>query len=410
MKIFDVAVIGAGPAGIFSALTAAKQGRQVILLEKNEIIGRKILATGNGRCNLTNKNIDVLQYHGANPEFIKQILSAFDQYKVMEYFESLGIILKEEDNGRIFPRTNQAASVVEALDYELKKTKVNVETGALVKNIHYEKNWLLSGQGATGDFKIEAQNLILTTGGKASFQFGSSGDGLFWSEKLGHTIVLPHPALTPLETVESWPKDIQGLRIEGIAKLTADGKIISQSQGDILFTHFGLSGPAIMKLAREVGLLLPTKKIEVHIDVIPEETEKSLDKKIETILNANGAKEVKNALAGIIPAELIKTILINLTIDPEKKSSRISKLERISIVGVLKNLTLTISKTRPFKEAQVTAGGVDAEEINAKTLESKKIPHLFFAGEIIDVDGDSGGFNLQWAWSSGYLAGLSASR
>ena len=410
MKTFDIAIIGAGPAGIMAAITAAKQGRKVILLEKNEIIGRKILATGNGRCNLTNKNIDVSNYHGANPEFIKQILSAFDQYKVTEYFESLGVILKEENNGRIFPRTNQASSVVEALDYELKKLKVSVETKASVKNIHYEKNWLLSGQKTTGDFKIEAKNLILTTGGKASFQFGSSGDGLYWSEKLGHTIIFPHPALTPLETVESWPKNIQGLRIEGTVKLTADGKIISQSQGDILFTHFGLSGPAIMKQARNVGLLLPTKKIEVHIDAIPEETKKELDKKIETILNVNGAKEIKNALAGIIPVELIKTILINLAIDPEKKSSRISKLERVSVVGVLKNLTLTISKTRPFKEAQVTAGGVDAKEIDAKTLESKKIPHLFFAGEIIDVDGDSGGFNLQWAWSSGYLAGLSASK
>ncbi|MCX6779106.1 MAG: NAD(P)/FAD-dependent oxidoreductase [Candidatus Magasanikbacteria bacterium] len=410
MKIFDIAIIGAGPSGIMAAITAAKLGKQVILLEKNEIIGRKILATGNGRCNLTNKNIDVSRYHGANPKFIQQILSNFDQFQVMEYFESLGVVLKEEDNGRIFPRTNQASSVVEALDYELKKMQVNIETSALVKNIQYEKNWIISGEHQEKKFQIEAKNLILTTGGKATFQLGSSGDGLFWSSKLGHTIIPPAPALVPIETVETWPKNIQGLKIEGVAKIVADEKQISESQGDILFTHFGLSGPAIMKQSRIISLLIPTQKVEIHIDVIPEATEKILDKKIETILNANGAKSVKNALAGFVPGDLMNTVLLNLEIDPDKKSSRISKLERTSIVKGLKDVTLTVRETRSFKEAQVTAGGISAEEINAKTLESKKIPHLFFAGEIIDVDGDSGGFNLQWAWASGYLAGTSASK
>jgi len=408
MKIFDIAIVGAGPAGIMAAITAAKKGKRVILLEKNNIIGRKILATGNGRCNLTNKNIDVARYHGANPEFIKQILSVFDQYKVMEYFESLGVILKEEDNGRVFPRTNQATSIVEALNYELKHLRVTIETNALVKKIKYKKNWIVAGIRPAGDFQIEAKNLIITTGGKATFQFGSSGDGLFWSEKFGHTIISPQPALVPLETVETWPKNIQGLRIEGMAEVIADGITISKSYGDILFTHFGLSGPAIMKQSRNVSLLLPTKKVVMRIDTIPEETEKNLDKKIEIILNLNGAKSVKNALSGFIPAELINIILVNLLIDSEKKSSRVSKLERTAIIKGLKNVILTISKTRSFKEAQVTAGGVAAEEIDTKTLESKKVPHLFFAGEIIDVDGDSGGFNLQWAWSSGYLAGFSA--
>lgn len=410
MKIFDIAIIGAGPAGIMAAITAAKLGRQVILLEKNDTIGRKILATGNGRCNLTNKNIEAIRYHGANPEFITGVLAIFNQYQVMEYFESLGVILKEEDRGRIFPRTNQASTVVEALDYELKRLNVEIWTNFLVKNIKYEKKWIIGGENSQENLQIEAKNLILTTGGRATFQLGSSGDGLYWSEKLGHSVIPLQPALVPLETIETWPKNIQGLRIEGTTKILADDKIISESQGDILFTHFGLSGPAIMKQARNVNLNSSAKKIEIQIDVIPEETEKSLDKKIETILNNNGAKTVKNALAGIVPAELINTILINLSIDTDKKSSRISKQERSIIVKTLKNLTLTIAKTRSFKEAQVTAGGIPAEEINSKTLESKKIPHLFFAGEIIDVDGDSGGFNLQWAWSSGYLAGLSASK
>lgn len=408
MKIFDVAIIGAGPAGIFSALTAAKQGASVVLLEKNQILGRKILATGNGRCNLTNKNIAVSRYHGATPEFIQSVLSTFSQFQVMEYFESLGVLLKEEDNGRIFPRTNQASSITEALNFELQKPQINIRTNFLVKGIQPGTVWTISGLHEDQKICLQAKNLILATGGKASFILGSSGDGLFWAEKLGHSIITPHPALAPLETIETWPKEIQGLRFEGTAKTISDGKIILESFGDILFTHFGLSGPAIMKHARYINELPAKTKIELHLDAIPEETEKTLDKKIEAILNANGAKAVKNALAGVVPAELMLMVLKNLSIDEDKKSSRISKQERTKIVGGLKNIVLVISKTRPFKEAQVTAGGVDSKEINSQTLESKKIPHLFFAGEIIDVDGDSGGFNLQWAWSSGYLAGLSA--
>lgn len=410
MKIFDVAIIGAGPAGIMAAITATKNGRSVVLLEKNNIIGRKILATGNGRCNLTNKHIDVSRYHGASPEFIKPILETFTQFQVMEYFESLGVLLKEEDRGRIFPRTNQASSITEALNFELQKLQVTLKTNFLVKGIQPGDIWTVNGIEGEQKTSIQAKKLILATGGKASFQLGSSGDGLFWAEKLGHTIITPHPALVPLETVETWPKDIQGLRFEGTARTVSEGQILLESSGDILFTHFGLSGPAIMKHARSVGEVAPGKKIEIHLDAIPEETEKSLDKKIETILNSNGAKAIKNSLAGVVPAELMITILKNLKIDPDKKSSRVSKQERLLIVKGLKNIVLTISKTRSFKEAQVTAGGIDTQEINPQTLESKKIPGLFFAGEIMDVDGDSGGFNLQWAWVSGYLAGISASK
>lgn len=410
MKIFDIAIIGAGPAGMMAAITAAKQGASVILLEKNQILGRKILATGNGRCNLTNKNISVERYHGANPDFINKILTSFTQFQVMDFFESLGVILKEEDKGRIFPRTNQASSVTEALYFELQKFQVVIKTDFLVKKIEPNNPWVIDGLTGQEKLSFQAKNLILATGGKASFHLGSSGDGLFWAEKLGHTIVATHPALVPLETKESWPKDIQGLRFEGTAKTIVDGKVLLESFGDILFTHFGLSGPAIMKHARCVSELPAKTKIEIHLDAIPEENEKSLDKKIEIILNSHGAKAVKNALAGVVPAELLNTVLKNLEIDPDKKASRISKPERNLIAKNLKNLILTVSQTRSFKEAQVTAGGLDVKEINPQTLESKKIPRLFFAGEIIDVDGDSGGFNLQWAWSSGYLAGLSAAQ
>lgn len=303
-------------------------------------------------------------------------------------------------------RTNQASSVVEALNHELLRLHVAIKTDCLVTGIEYSTNWVIN---IDDNSPIDAKRLILATGGKAAHQFGSSGDGLYWAQKLGHSPTPIHAALVPLETVELWPQDIQGLKIEGIAKVVVKDIVLSQKTGDILFTHYGLSGPAIMDLARTVASLDNTNKVEIHIDAIPEETSESLNKKIEQIFNSNGTKSVKNALAGVVPINLIATILINLSIDTDKKAARISRLERLAIVKTLKDLILTVSKPRPLKEAQVTAGGIPAHEIDAKTMQSKIVPNLFFAGEIIDVDGDSGGFNLQWAWASGSLAGQSAS-
>lgn len=405
--MYDVAIIGAGAAGIMAALSASKNSKSVILIEKNQIIGRKILATGNGRCNLTNSNTDVSRFHGAEPSFIGNVLSQFDQIKTMQYFESLGLILKEEDNGRIFPRTNQASTVVDALSHELNRQKVTVKTNCLVKEIKHDGTWKIR----TEDNKeILAKKLILTTGGKAAHQLGSSGDGLFWIEKLGHTVTPIHAALVPIETVESWPKDIQGLKVEGTAHVVVDGKIIDQKHGDILFTHYGLSGPAIMGLSRTIAPLLEKSKVLIKIDAVPEEDNNSLDEKIKKIFSLNGVKSVKNALAGMVPANLVLAILKNLSINPDKKSAEISRSDRQIIVEALKSLTLTVSKTRPLKEAQVTSGGILSSEIDPETMRSKIIPDLYFAGEIIDVDGDSGGFNLQWAWSSGHLAGENTSR
>lgn len=403
--MYDIAIIGAGPAGIMAALAASNNSKSVVLIDKNDIIGRKILATGNGRCNLTNRNIDASRYHGANPDFIKHVLFEFDQNKTMEYFESLGLILKEEDKGRVFPRTNQASTVLDILIHELKLKKIEIKTNCLVRGIERNGNWKIRIENGS---EILAKNLILTTGGKASHQLGSSGDGLFWIEKLGHKVTPIYAALVPVETVETWPREIQGLKIEGTASVVANGNKVIQKSGDILFTHYGLSGPAIMGLSREIAPLLDGSKVEIHIDAIPEEEASSLDKKIEKIFSANGTKSVKNALAGIVPLNLVLTILKNLSFNPDKKAAEVSKIDRKTIVSTLKDLTLTVSKVRPLKEAQVTSGGICESEIDEKTMQSKIVPNLYFAGEIIDVDGDSGGFNLQWAWSSGYLAGKSA--
>ncbi|MCX6810016.1 MAG: NAD(P)/FAD-dependent oxidoreductase [Candidatus Berkelbacteria bacterium] len=404
---YDVAIIGAGPAGIMAAITAKQNGASVILIEKNEAIGRKILATGNGRCNITNKFAKVENYHGSSPEFIKNVLSAFDQHKTMKFFDDLGLILKEEDRGRMFPRTNQAASVVDILAHELERLKVDIKLNAEVKKIEKNDGWeIVLADGS----KINSGKLILTTGGRAAHQFGSSGDGHFWMKNIGHKVEDIYAALVPLETKETWVTDVQGLKVEAQASFFVDEKLVSQKSGDLIFTHFGLSGPAIMSQAGIIAPFVGNKTVQVKLDFIGEKSAKELDEMIAKIFNSSGAKSTKNALVGLVPAKLIPIILHESKISDNKIAAEISKIQREEIVKNLKSLTLNISKLRPLKEAQVTRGGISTDEINSETLESKKIKGLYFAGEIMDVDGDSGGFNLQWAWSSGHLAGKSCTK
>jgi len=412
--IYDIAVIGGGAAGLMSAVIASQSKKSVILIEKNIDLGRKILATGNGRCNLTNRLTNVSRYHGGNTTFIESVLKQFDQFKTIRFFEDLGLVLKEENLGRIFPRTDEAKSVVDALAYELKKNNVEISFNNQVRKLEILK----LAKGETSLFKItlenstqiQAKNVILTVGGQASPQFGSTGDAYFWLKNFGHTITPLYPALTPIETIETWPKEIQGLKIEGKVTATVDSKVVNEKNGDLLFTHFGISGPAAMAQAAAIGPYLNKSDIKIHIDLFPDQSVSDVDEIIKKIIDSNGAKQIKNTLFGLIPSRLAPIILTNLNIDPDKKSAEISKNNRLEIAKTLKNITLTVSNTRSFKEAQVTHGGVNLDEVNSETMESKIITGLYLAGEILDVDGDSGGFNLQWAWSSGHLAGTNASR
>lgn len=402
---YDIAIIGAGPSGIMAAITAARKGKRVLLLEKNPAIGRKILATGNGRCNITNKKVTANNFHGGNSEFISNVLDSFSNIETMNFFENLGLVLKEEDRGRMFPRTNQAKSVVEILEHELKNLNVDIQTTTEIKSIDKNDCWIMkTADGNT----FESQRLILTTGGKAAHQFGSSGDGIFWAMKLGHKIEPIFAALVPIEVTEEWVKRIQGIKVEAKASFYADDKIVSEKAGDLIFTHYGLSGPAIMSQSREIAPLLD-KNVEVKIDFIADKSEKELDDLIRKIFENNGAKTTKSALAGLIPMNLIPVILDQSYVSDDLKCAGVSKSQRAEIVKNLKSLTFKVTKIRPLKEAQVTRGGVNVSEVN-NNLESKIVPSLFFAGEMLDVDGDSGGFNLQWAWSSGYLAGESAAK
>jgi hypothetical protein len=406
MNKYDIAIIGAGAAGSMAAIWASKNGKSVVLIERNQQIGRKILATGNGRCNITNLKASSKNYFGAPSSFVDSVLKQFDPKDAIKYFESLGIILKEEDNSRIFPRNNQAESVVSALSEEITRSNIDLKLNSLARRIEKNDNWhvkLDSGE------EIISEELIVTTGGKSSHQFGSSGDGYFWAEKLGHKIVPTFPALTPIEIKENWVKMAQGIKLEGRVSVILNDKEINSKTGDLIFTHFGVSGPAVMAQARFIAPLIG-KNVKLHIDLYPDRDFKSLLTSLNSIIDVNGAKSIKNCLGGMIPNNLANLIIENLEINPDKKSAEISKIDREKIIKTLKNIELTPIQTRSFKESQVTRGGIDSAEINQETLESKIVAGLYFAGEIIDVDGESGGFNLQWAWSSGYVAGVSASK
>jgi len=311
----------------------------------------------------------------------------------MDFFRGLGLLLKEEDEGRIFPRTNQASSVVEVLRRKLASNKVDFALSAQVSAIERSAVWNISTiDGAT----CQSDSLLISTGGRAAHQLGSTGDGLSWARKLGHRLVPTHAALVPLETNETWPAEIQGTRVEARSWATAGGETVTEASGDLLFTSYGVSGTSILAQAGRIASALYEGPVTLHIDLFPDMTQEQLADTISSFLSAIPDLTVEDVLVGLLPANMIPVVL------------KLAEQRTTPVEAVLKDLTLTISKLRPLKEAQVTAGGVTADVIDPLTMQSKLIPGLHFAGEIIDVDGDSGGFNLQWAWSSGYVAGISA--
>jgi len=403
MNNYDVAIVGAGPSGILAAISAAEHHASVILIDKNNHIGRKILATGNGRCNITNRDIRASHYHGRNPKFTEAVFAQFTGQQTRVFFESIGVILKEEDRGRLFPRTNQASTVVDALEHKLLDLKIDVRTNFNIKNIQDKNGWDITPENGQ---VIHSQKLIIATGGRAAHHFGSSGDGLFWIKNLGHTIEPIYASLVPLETVETWPNDIQGLKIKARVYSVVNNERVTEKDGDLLFTHYGLSGPAIMGVARDLSD--EKKNNSVEIDLIPDFDSKKLLEKINLIFEQNGSKSILNNLLGFVPKNLLVQTLKQNNLDQNTKSAEISRAQRQEIVRALKCLKLRVKKLRPLKEAQVTRGGIDTLEVDNNSLESLLFPGLYFAGEILDIDADSGGYNLQWAWSSGYVAGLHA--
>jgi predicted Rossmann fold flavoprotein len=408
MEVYDVAIIGAGASGLMAGVAASTNGAKTVLIEKNTIVGKKLLVTGNSRCNITNKTVNASRYHGVDPGFVEPAFSRFGVKETLKFFKSLGLETKEEDQGRIFPVTDKAETVVKALQNKLEEGGVVLKTSSPVKQISKKEAWEIILENSD---TIKSKKLILATGGKAAYTLGSSGDGLFWAKVLGHTIQPIYAALVPLETQETWPEKAQGVKLTAKVIACYKNKEVASSSGDLLFTHFGLSGPAAMGISGLIAdkLEQPKDPVELKIDLFPTLSFEALDKIIADSFDANGSTSVSNNLSKLLPQKLTATLITALSIKNSLKSAEVSKNNRQQITTLLKNVPLTVKKIRPLKEAQVTRGGIDTDKINNNTLESNLISELFFCGEIIDIYGDSGGFNLQWAWSSGYVAGAQAS-
>ena len=412
-----VIVIGGGPAGMMAAITAAESGNKVILLEKMERLGRKLLITGKGRCNITSSlPIDeFIQNTPGNGQFLYSCFKNYTNQDIIQFLKSQGLEVKEERGNRIFPVTDKSLDVLECFKKRLNELNVEIIYNTKVTEI-IQKNEKEMLQVKTEDNKLfEADKVILATGGKSYPLTGSTGDGYKIAEKLGHTVTKIRPSLVPLECYDKkLCKDLQGLSLRNVKikiENTESRKVIYEDFGEMLFTHFGVSGPTILSgsahLVRYKNIyeLLKNKKIILKIDFKPALSEEKLDERILRDFSEFKNKQFKNSLEKLLPQKLISIIIEKSKINPDKKVNEITKQERKNIVKLLKYFELSISDFRPIDEAIITSGGINIKEINPKTMESKLVPGLYFAGEIIDVDAYTGGFNLQIAYSTGYTAG-----
>ncbi|MHB8063460.1 MAG: BaiN/RdsA family NAD(P)/FAD-dependent oxidoreductase [Ruminiclostridium sp.] len=403
-----VIVIGGGPAGIMAAGIAAKNGNEVVLLEKNERLGKKLLISGKGRCNITN-DTDVeglIENTPGNGNFLYSAFYTFSNQDLISFFNELGVNTKVERGGRVFPTSDSAKDVMHALQTFLNNNNVKVMTESAVKNILIKDGKVIGIEKINGSV-MEANSVILAVGGKSYPGTGSTGDGYEMVRRLGHTVTPLKPSLIPLITKEAWIKDLQGLSLKNISVTfkTGNGKELYNDFGEMIFTHFGVSGPVILSASRH---LLPYDftDIKLSIDLKPGLSEEKLDERVQRDFDKYSRKQFKNSLDDLLPQKLIPVIIRLSKIDPEKQVHQVTKEERKKLVSLLKGLETSIIGARPIKEAIVTAGGIKINEINPSTMESKKVNGLYFAGEIIDVDAYTGGFNLTIAFSTGYLAGM----
>ena len=401
-----VIVIGAGPAGMMAAITAAKNNNKVILLDGNEKVGKKLFITGKGRCNVTNsKDIsEFFDFIPGNPHFLYSALYSYTNEDTINFFESQGIKLKNERGGRIFPASDKSSDIIKGLMKEINKNNIDLKLNSTVTNIK-SNNKIIEAVEVNNDYYIKGDHFIIATGGVSYPSTGSRGDGLRFSKSVGHNIIDLKPSLVPIELNDSWIKDVTGLNLKNIEiSLFKDTvkKPVYKNQGEMLFTSYGLSGPIILKASRYIE---KDANYSLLIDLKPALTYDELDKRVQKDFKKYINKDFKNSLDELLPQKLIPIVISLSGIQENKKVNEITKEERKTLVNLIKGIKLSIKGLRPIAEAIVTSGGVDTLEIDPSTMKSKIIDNLSFAGEVIDVDAFTGGYNVQIALSTGYLAG-----
>lgn len=402
-----VIIIGGGAAGMTAAIAAAGNGHETILLEQNEKLGKKLFLTGKGRCNVTNA-CEVEKFFEnviSNPKFLYSAFYDFDNHQIMTLLEEAGCPLKIERGERVFPVSDHSSDVIAALQRELKKRQVEIRLHTKVKKLWMEEQRIRGVILSTGQ-REEADAVILATGGLSYPATGSTGDGYRMAEDAGHTIRACTPCLVPFETEENWCRQLQGLSLKNVKLSMLDGKKeVYQGFGEMLFTHFGVSGPLVLSASSFYEKCKSKEAVTLVLDLKPALSEEQLDKRVLRDFEAVQNKQFKNALGGLFPAKLVPVILSLSGMEPEKKVHEITKEERARLVYLTKHLTMRVKGTRNFNEAIITRGGIHVKEVNPSTMESKLVEGLYFAGEVLDLDALTGGFNLQIAWSTGYLAG-----
>lgn len=404
-----VIVIGGGAAGSVAAIFAARNGHRVELFEKNEKIGKKLFITGKGRCNVTNAgDMDALfDAVKSNPKFLYSAFYSFTNEQAMDFFEELGVRLKVERGNRVFPQSDHSSDIINALKHELERLGVEIHLCTEVKDVLVEHE-KFTGIVLKNRKKVSGDACVVATGGISYASTGSTGDGYRFAEKTGHKVTELYPSLVPMEVKEWYAKELQGLSLRNIQGTILDGnKKLYEEFGEMLFTHYGVSGPIIISASSVVGKKLQDKELTLKIDLKPALSREQLDQRVLRDFEENKNKQFKNAVDKLFPAKL-KPIMIELSgISPEKKVNEISKEERLRFVDLIKNFKMSLTGLRSYNEAIITKGGVSVKDIDPGTMESKKISGLYYAGEVLDLDALTGGFNLQIAWSTGYLAGIS---
>lgn len=412
---WDAVIIGGGPAGMMAAISAAQRGKKIVIIEKNDTLGKKLLITGGGRCNMTNAEFDHKKILAKFKDAEQFLFSAFSQWDVkstLDFFHSRGLDTKVENEQRVFPITERAQSVWDVLVNEIKKLNISVISNAPVRKLNFQDKSIVSVNILFGNKEpqeIKAKAFILATGGTSRPETGSTGDGFKWLQEIGHTVHDSDPSLVPLSVSDAWVKALQGITLTDIKISTFQNNIKQQVSKKIgtklLFTHFGITGPTILNMSKDIGELLKYGEVELSIDLLPKDDFGTLNTRLQNLTKNEHKKKIKNAIDTLIPKALIEIVLKKSEINPDTEMNSLTRDSRIKLMHTIKDLRMNITKLLGSDKAIVSSGGVDIKEVDFKTMRSRKFNNLYLIGDILNIDRPSGGYSLQLCWTTGAVAG-----